>query len=90
MNRFIIPLIVLCVCASALKTTYLVDYKMKLITGDLHDRRVNDKNIVASCKFDDENFELGWHTLIVETNPSYKDPDQFYAAGLCEGAITFK
>lgn len=34
--------------------------------------------------------EVGWNTLKIETNGKFSDDDQFYAAGLCEGALTYR
>ena len=49
---------------------------------------VADSRGVAYGTFDDALASTGWGVLRIETNGSFADNDQMYAAGMLEGALT--
>lgn len=49
-----------------------------------------DSKAVAFCSLDDTTPTNGWSQLYVGTNEAFTNQQQARAAGICEGALTFK
>ena len=48
----------------------------------------SNSSIIAQAKFDNDQLQSGWMTLIIESKEEASDELQAYAAGLLEGYVT--
>lgn len=81
-----------CFVAVATATRYVVIKEgaaFRTIVDEEHTHNFKSRSVAVVGEYNQTLLVLGWDTMKLESNPSFSDEDQAYAAGFFEGSVTY-